>query len=159
MKLLLVQVLLALAVTDPSPSPSEPVCVPPSAASVPAAQAVAEHPQLNMFTKLVSLSERTEALNEAPAVTVFAPTDAAFERLNPEDLASILSDNVTLTNLLTYHVVPQNLAPEQLLGTHQTMQGSSLTVTEDGLVNETARIVCEAVPATNGTIYLIDAVL
>jgi uncharacterized surface protein with fasciclin (FAS1) repeats len=35
----------------------------------------------------------------------------------------VLADNATLTKILTYHVVPGKLTPEQLAGTHKTLQG------------------------------------
>ena len=44
--------------------------------------------------------------NPDATLTVFAPTDAAFNALGDETLATVLADPAVLTNVLLYHVVP-----------------------------------------------------
>ena len=96
--------------------------------------------------------------------TVFAPTDAAFGDLDPALLTAALADpKGALTTVLTYHVVAGNYSGAELLemGTVTTLQGEELTVTtrnDDVFVND-ARVVIADVPAKNGIIHAIDAVL
>ena len=64
--------------------------------------------------------------------------------------------------MLTYHVVPGRLSPEDLAGTHETLQGDTLEVTGSGenfIVNGSAKVVCGNVQTANATVYLIDGVL
>lgn len=99
--------------------------------------------------------------------TVFAPTDAAFEAFgeaNPAALSAALADPTgALTTVLTYHVVAGNYSSEELIeaGTVTTLLGEELTITtrnERVFVND-ARVVIADVPAKNGVIHAINAVL
>jgi uncharacterized surface protein with fasciclin (FAS1) repeats len=110
--------------------------------------------------------------NEASAnpVTVFAPSDAAFQSAGYKDLAAINAANLqTLTNTLLYHVVSGVTFSNQLqTGTINTLlTGSKLTViatanqiTIKGNKNSTSAIIKQAdVPATNGVVHVIDQLL
>jgi uncharacterized surface protein with fasciclin (FAS1) repeats len=93
--------------------------------------------------------------------TVFAPTDAAFAKIDPATIEKLKTDSALLTSILTYHVVPGQASPAQVVGTHKTVQGATLTVTGSGNdlhVNDAA-VVCGGVTTTNATVYLIDSVL
>jgi len=66
-----------------------------------------------------------------------------------------------LTNILTYHMVPGRVNPQNVDGVHKTLQGADLTVTGFGnnlRVNK-ASVVCGGVQTANATVYLIDTVL
>jgi len=93
--------------------------------------------------------------------TVFAPTDDAFGKLPPETIDKLKTDSDLLTKILTYHVVPGQLTPAQVAGTHETVQGGELTVTGSGdnlKVND-ASVVCGGVDTANAQVYMIDTVL
>ncbi len=93
--------------------------------------------------------------------TVFAPTDDAFAKLHPATIETLKTDAPLLTNILTYHVVPGQAGPEQVIGAHPTVQGSELTVTgqPDALMVNNASVICGGVQTANATVYLIDTVL
>ena len=96
--------------------------------------------------------------------TVFAPTDAAFGDLDPALLTAALADpKGALTTVLTYHVVAGNYSGAELLemGTVTTLQGEELTITtrNDSVFVNDARVVIADVPAKNGIIHAINAVL
>ena len=55
--------------------------------------------------------------------TVFAPVDEAFAKIDPATIEALKTDTATLTSILTYHVVPGQLAPDDIVGTHTTVQG------------------------------------
>ncbi|MDV6266944.1 fasciclin domain-containing protein [Rhodococcus globerulus] len=93
--------------------------------------------------------------------TVFAPVDAAFAKIDPATIDSLKTDSATLTKILTYHVVPGQIAPADIDGTHTTAEGGTVTVTGSGddiKVND-ATVLCGGVKTANATVYLIDSVL
>lgn len=93
--------------------------------------------------------------------TVFAPVDDAFAKIDPATIESLKTDADTLTSILTYHVVPGQIAPADIEGMHTTVQGADLEVTGSGdewMVND-ANVICGGVQTANATVYLIDSVL
>jgi uncharacterized surface protein with fasciclin (FAS1) repeats len=93
--------------------------------------------------------------------TVFAPVDDAFKKIDPATIDGLKTDSGTLSSILTYHVVPGQIAPADIAGTHKTVQGAELDVTGSGdswKVND-ANIICGGVHTANATVYLIDSVL
>ena len=93
--------------------------------------------------------------------TVFAPTDDAFAKIDPATIEKLKTDSNLLTSILTYHVVPAQASPAQVVGEHKTVQGATVTVTGSGndlKVND-AKVVCGGVQTANATVYLIDTVL
>lgn len=93
--------------------------------------------------------------------TVFAPTDDAFAKLPPATIDALKTDAAGLTNILTYHVVSGQASPSDVVGTHKTVQGQTVTVTGmgDNLKVNDASVVCGGVQTANATVYLIDTVL
>ena len=67
-----------------------------------------------------------DALAEIDQATIFAPTNAAFEKIPAESLSALLADKASLTNLLTYHVVPGKRISSYRLGSR------SLTALNEG---------------------------
>ncbi|TXI36588.1 MAG: fasciclin domain-containing protein [Mycobacterium sp.] len=93
--------------------------------------------------------------------TVFAPTDDAFAKIDPATIDKLKTDADLLTSILTYHVVSGQASPDQVVGTHPTVQGASLTVSGggDSLTVNNANVVCGGIQTANATVYLIDSVL
>jgi len=93
--------------------------------------------------------------------TVFAPVDDAFAKIDAATIESLKTDSDTLTAILTYHVVPGQIEPADIAGTHTTVQGADVEVTGSGdewMVND-AMVICGGVQTANATVYLIDTVL
>ena len=133
----------------------------PNRSIVENAAASADHQTL---VAAVTAAGLVETLSGPGPFTVFAPTDDAF----PAALTPVLDvlhqpENLKLLQaVLTYHVVPGRLSPDQLAGTHKTLEGATLSVMGSGsqfTVNGTAKVVCGNVPTANATVYLIDGVL
>lgn len=94
--------------------------------------------------------------------TVFAPVDDAFAKIDAATIDTLSTDADLLTTILTYHVVPGQIEPDQIVGTHTTVQGSDLTVTGSGdnlMVNGDTMVICGGVQTANATVYLVDTVL
>ena len=96
--------------------------------------------------------------------TVFAPVDSAFAKLPKATLKTLSTPKgaKTLQTVLTYHVVQGQLSPDQIDGTHKTVQGGTVKVTGSGddiKVNGSTSVICGGVHTANATVYLIDSVL
>jgi uncharacterized surface protein with fasciclin (FAS1) repeats len=131
-------------------------------AQVPVATAASGNPLLSTLVTAVKQAGLVDSLNTAPELTVFAPTNDAFKKIPAATLKKVLADKKTLTSILTYHVVAGKLTPEQLAGTHKTLEGGSLTVSGSGSdfkVDGAASVVCGNVQTANATVYIIDSVL
>ena len=112
-----------------------------------------------------------DALAEIDKATIFAPTNAAFEKIPAESLSALLADKDSLANLLSYHVVPGKRLSSYRLGSR-----SLTTLNEGNLEVKTTRyrsfwwfssvvkvndskVVKANLKATNGIIHGIDTVL
>jgi len=131
----------------------------------PVAVAASNNPMLTTLTAALSGKLNPEVnlvdtLNGGQ-FTVFAPTDAAFAKIDPATIDALKTNKDLLTSILTYHVVPGQVAPDKVVGTHKTVQGADLTVTGmgDHLQVNGANVVCGGVRTANATVYLIDTVL
>ncbi len=128
----------------------------------PVATAASNNPVLSTLVSAVKQAGLVDSLNTAPALTVFAPTNDAFKKIPAADLKKVLADKKTLTSILTYHVVGEKLSPEQVAGTHKTLNGAEVTVSgsgEDFKVDGAASVICGNVQTANATVYIIDSVL
>jgi uncharacterized surface protein with fasciclin (FAS1) repeats len=93
--------------------------------------------------------------------TVFAPTNAAFDKLPAATLDELKTNSDMLKSILTYHVVAGQISPATVEGGHNTLQGAALNVTGKGndLKINDAGLVCGGVQTANATVYMIDTVL
>jgi uncharacterized surface protein with fasciclin (FAS1) repeats len=122
------------------------------------------------FTALVSALEAADlvdALSDPDSeLTVFAPTDAAFEAIDPDALSALLADTEALTSLLTSHVVAgasvDSVTAYSLNGTSvETLSGKAVSIgIENGkLLIDGAAVVSSDIYTTNGIIHVIDQVI
>lgn len=130
----------------------------------PVATAASNNPELSTLVDMVGLAELGDTLNSTEDITVFAPANSAFEALPAETVEAVQDDpSGLLTDVLTYHVVPQPLAPEDLAGTFETLNGAELTIEGSGedfsVGSDGASVVCGNVETANATVYIIDGVL
>ena len=129
----------------------------------PVATAASNNPALSTLVTAVGEADLVDTLNTGGPFTVFAPTNDAFAKIPAADLEAVLADKETLTGILTYHVVPEQIEPADLGGTYTTVNGAELTVSGDAPSFEVgadgAQVVCSGVQTANATVYLIDSVL
>ena len=129
----------------------------------PVATAASNNPLLSTLVEAVGAANLVDTLNSAEEITVFAPTNDAFEAMDPATLEKAMGDpDGLLKTVLTYHVVEGKIAPADLAATHTTLQGEDVTVEGSGeefTVNGEAMVVCGNVQTANATVYLIDQVL
>ncbi len=98
--------------------------------------------------------------------TVFAPTNAAFDKLPEGTVANLLKpeNKEQLQSLLKYHVVANEVPSQAAKGKEvslSTLQGSNIEVdgTGSGVAVNNAKVVKADVKANNGVIHAIDTVL
>lgn len=113
----------------------------------------------------VKQADLVTALSNAGPFTVFAPTNAAFDKLPAGTVEGLMKDEkkADLQDILQYHVTTSALKTDFLTdGMNIGMvNGGTVTVSvKDGkiMLNGTATIIA-SVPASNGIVHVIDAVL
>jgi transforming growth factor-beta-induced protein len=114
-------------------------------------------------------------------LTVFAPTDDAFAALGSDTLKAVLADQQKVTDILLYHVLPQNVHAYDLfaemdmmtsvmsdkgLSVDTALKGQQVTLKatldDNGsllLAVNDAKVVMRDIDAANGVIHVIDSVL
>ncbi|RYF88291.1 MAG: fasciclin domain-containing protein [Chitinophagaceae bacterium] len=113
----------------------------------------------------VTAAGLAETLSGAGPFTVFAPTNAAFEKLPAGTVDNLLKPEMKgdLTSVLTYHVVPGAFKAADLKDGQKikTVQGKELTVSiKDGKVMiDGATVTIADVVSSNGVTHVIDAVV
>src|SRR5499426_2176617 len=118
-----------------------------------------------------------ETLQGPGPFTVFAPTNAAFAKLPPGTVDSLLKPEMKakLTGVLTYHVVPGRLSAKDLMeaakksgGTAEfkTVEGEPIWVGSKGNMvmirdakGNVSKVTIQNVFQSNGVIHVIDSVL
>ncbi len=131
----------------------------------PVATAASNNPMLSTLTAALSGKlnpdvNLVDTLNSGQ-YTVFAPTNAAFDKLPATTIDELKTNSEKLKSILTYHVVQGQESPTKVDGTHKTLQGADVNVTGQGndlKVND-AGLVCGGVHTANATVYMIDTVL
>jgi uncharacterized surface protein with fasciclin (FAS1) repeats len=151
------------AIVTTSAAPVESTTTAAPTVTLPMGDIVATALTGHVFTQLAGLvvdAGLVDALRQGP-FTVFAPTDAAFDKL-PVDVLHTVQDNAdTLKAVLLHHVVDGAISPDQLAeGELTTLAGDTLAVTK---VGDTFYVdgnpVGSGVQATNGFVYVMGDVL
>lgn len=121
-------------------------------------------PDHTTLVAAVKAAELVDVLSNAGPFTVFAPTNAAFDALPKGTVEDLLKpeNKEKLQDILQYHVAvavykTENLKDGQILN---MVNGSNATIgVKDGKVTINGANVVASVPATNGIIHVIDAVI
>ncbi len=109
-------------------------------------------------------AEYVDVLSNAGPFTVFAPTNAAFDKLPKGTVESLVKpeSKAALRNILEYHVYVGKLDQAffkdgKMLG---MVNGSKVTMAvKDGKVTVNGANIIASVPCSNGIIHVTDAVL
>ncbi len=133
---------------------------------------------LTTLVSAVQAADLAETLSGTGPFTVFAPDNAAFEKIPAATRETLMSEagKADLTKILTYHVVPGRLTAADLATQAQanggraeltTVQGATLTITPnaDGSVTltdaagGTSTVTQADVLQSNGVVHVIDTVV
>jgi uncharacterized surface protein with fasciclin (FAS1) repeats len=153
----LVLAALALAVPAASAAPAR------ETASPTIAGLAAKTPQLSTLLSLVKQAGLADELSAPGALTVFAPTNAAFAKVPKATLTALGKDPAALKRVLLYHVAAGKVTAAQVvkLTSAKTLAGPSVRIRVTGKTVRinTARVTTADVKASNGVVHLIDRVL
>ena len=166
------------ATAAPTNTPAPTATLPPSATPRPTttpAPTATPAPTKNIYellssdgqySTLVTLIDQAQlkALLAPGPVTLFAPTNAAFDALGADQLAQLQADPQKLNNVLSYHIVPGRYTAKDLRSMSAlttSLPGVTLTVQSDAQgvhVNGTLVITADQ-ETTSGVIHAIAGVL
>lgn len=112
----------------------------------------------------VKAGDLVNALSNAGPFTVFAPTNAAFDKLPKGTVEDLLKPEKkeALQNILQYHVSvavfkPESFTDGQVIG---QVNGDNITMhVKDGKISVNDANVVASIPTSNGIIHVIDGVL
>ena len=135
-------------------------------ATDPVGTAASNNPVLTTLTAAVKAAGLGDTLNGADKLTVFAPTDCAFAKLDPATLKAALADpKGLLTTVLGFHVIAgQRLSAAELakVSSLKTFTGATLPVSVKGdviTVGGQAMVIVGDIQTANATVFLIDTVM
>jgi uncharacterized surface protein with fasciclin (FAS1) repeats len=138
-------------------------------AAAPVATAASRNPLLSTLVGSVRTANLVDSLNAQQGVTVLAPANVAFEAIPAPEREALAADIPRLTALLTHHVIQGRVPPDQLAGTHATLNNDEVTIEGSGstftipasatVTKQPATVICGNVQTANATVYIIDQVL
>jgi transforming growth factor-beta-induced protein len=118
------------------------------------------------FTTLVKALQAADlvgTLKGPGPFTVFAPTDAAFNKLPAGTVEDLLkpANKEKLSNILKYHVIGKRVTSSALPEKEEMLAGGTVTVNKEGNITKIndATVTTADVSNTNGVIHIIDTVL
>ncbi|GAA3805396.1 hypothetical protein GCM10022226_26690 [Sphaerisporangium flaviroseum] len=126
------------------------------------ATAASHVPDLSTLVAMAKKAGLVEALNSATDITIFAPNNAAFDKIPKAERDKLLANRNELTKVLTYHIIQGRKTPADLeKGDFTTLEGDKLTTTRSGDSYKigNAQLVCGNLQTRNATLYIIDSVL
>lgn len=117
--------------------------------------------EIKTFYDALKTTETGDLLRKNGPYTVFAPSNAAFEKLPPDMKDELLKDKKKLDQLLARHVLPEKLTVTQVKpGPAKTMNGEIQLKSDNGKVTvDEANVTLSDIEADNGVIHIIDTVL
>jgi len=118
--------------------------------------------QFNTLVAALEAADLVGALQGAGPFTVFAPTDAAFEKLPEGTVEALLQDKEKLAQILTYHVVSGQVMAADVVSLNEatTLQGQTVAIdASNGVKVGGANVVTADIVTSNGVIHVIDTVL
>ena len=122
------------------------------------------NPDFSTLVTALQAAGLVETLQGVGPFTVFAPTNAAFAKVDPATLAALLNDKAALTRVLTYHVVAGKVLAADVvkLTSAKTVEGSDVNIAVMGsmvMLNGSTTVTATDIQASNGVIHVIDSVL
>ena len=118
---------------------------------------------LSKFYQAINDSGFIDSIKYSGPITIFAPTNEAFNKIPDETLKEIMENRTRLRSIIAYHIVPENISSNELRNgaSIKTYQGENLTVSVDGntIKLNNATIKQTDIKCNNGIIHLIDTIL
>ncbi len=140
-------------------------------------EAAQANPDFSTLVQAVTAADLGATLSGPGPFTVFAPNNAAFDKVGAETLTELMKpeNKDKLKGILTYHVVSGNVPAADLMkmitdgggkATLTTVQGGTIEATMDGdnvkltdATGKSSTVILTDVAASNGVIHAIDTVV
>ena len=122
-------------------------------------------PDHTTLVTALKTAEYVDALSNAGPFTVFAPTNEAFAKLPEGTVENLLKpeSKAALQNILEYHVyvgvIREDFIQDGMTLNQVNLDNVTLGKTADGKITVNGANVLGTVKASNGIVYVIDAVL
>ncbi|MEL6373251.1 MAG: fasciclin domain-containing protein [Pseudomonadota bacterium] len=120
---------------------------------------------LSTLVKLVKAAGLVDTLKGKGPFTVFAPDNAAFDKL-PKKVVTMLLDpknKAALQSVLTYHVLSGKVMAGDIAGKQmmaKSVQGAKIDVNaKDGVSVNGAKVTTANIATSNGVVHIIDTVI
>ena len=111
----------------------------------------------------VKAANLVETLKSPGPFTVFAPNDAAFAKLPPGTVETLVQNPPQLARILKYHVVEGKLTKADLsqVDSLNSVEGSPISIncSDDTFEVKNATAIAADLEADNGIIHVIDNVV
>lgn len=121
-------------------------------------------PEHTTLVAALKAAEYVDALSNAGPFTVFAPTNEAFDKLPAGTVENLLKPESkdALRNILEYHVyvgvISESMVQDGMKLNQVNLDNITLNKKDDKITVNGAQVL-GVVKATNGVVYVIDAVL
>lgn len=121
-------------------------------------------PDLSKFVQALKASDYLVVLRDQGAVTIFAPSDAAFDKLPAGTWANLMKpeNKEKLKTFLSAHVIPNRISAADIKsGTFKTVNGKVIAVKVSGsnIMANDSKVVGSDAASPNATIFIVDRVL
>ena len=126
-------------------------------------ETILESGNFKTLIKAIRCTGLQKIISGAGPATLFAPTDEAFARIYSDILDILVKDTITLSDVLTHHVVSGHITMRDAL-TRKSIESSSgqpleLSASKEATNVDHALVLEEDIICSNGVIHIIDAVL
>jgi uncharacterized surface protein with fasciclin (FAS1) repeats len=151
----------AATATPPAPAAAEENKIPTDPQNI--VNIAANSKDHSTLVTALKAADYIDSVSNPGPITVFAPTNAAFEKLPKGTVEGLLKPEKAddLRNILKYHVVPSSYFAKDLTdGTSLGMINGKATIhVKDGKTMINDATILSTIKASNGVIHVIDGVL
>jgi uncharacterized surface protein with fasciclin (FAS1) repeats len=130
---------------------------------LPVATAISRVPLLSELSRAISLAGLTRMLNTAPALTVFAPENAAFQELGSSNLQALFTTRSDLAPVVRFQIVAGRVRPAELYQRQvlTTIGGTKIYPARAAPSYDVNNgwITCGNLRTANATVYIVNQVL
>ena len=124
------------------------------------AEVAMANPDFSTLVAAVKAAGLVEALKTDGPVTVFAPTNDAFDKLGKDKVEALLKDKEMLTKVLKAHIVKGKvMAADAMKMDGRKVNGFLVKAGPDAVMIGSAKVTKADIRASNGVIHVIDTVL
>lgn len=128
-------------------------------------QILANNDKLRTFSQIMEKINLNKLFEEDKVYTIFAPSDAAFEKLSPEVFEKLKKGSSCAENILKHHILSHSVCSNAITfnATTHNMDGTPISMKRDAsknlIIENKAQVIDSDIMATNGIVHIIDTLL